>query len=91
MNSFERRVAALYDLYPLEYALALAKEGYGGYTPFLLPRDEGEPMRDPRAEAFQSFEELRRKEIDELEALAPRASVGVREAWEAWWGEMRGG
>ena len=45
----------------------------------------------PRAEAFQSFEELRRKEIDELEALAPRASAGVREAWEAWWGERRGG
>jgi hypothetical protein len=89
MTSFGRRVAALYDLYPLEYDLALAKEGYGGYTPFLLPREEGEPARDPRAEAFRSFEALRRGEIAELEALAPRAAAGVREAWEAWWAERR--
>lgn len=88
MNFLEPRVAALYDLYQLKYAIALAKEGYGDYTPFLLPREKGKPVRKPLAEAFQSFEELQRKEIDEMEALEPRASVGVREAWEAWWGEI---
>jgi hypothetical protein len=89
MNYRERRVAALYDLPPLEYGLALAAEGYGDLTPHLLPRDEAPPRVPPREQAIRDFEALRREEIALLEEVAPQAFAGVREAWEAWWAETR--
>jgi len=89
MTFFQRRIAALYDLEPLHYALALAREGYGELTPYLLPLEPDTPRVDEREAAIRRFEEERREEIAALEASAPKATVGVREAWEAWWRRER--